>query len=166
MRILVIGSGGREHAICHAMSRSPRVSRLYCAPGNGGISGTAECVAIKHDEIAKLAAVAYESSIDQTYVSGETPLALRIVDEYEKRGMKIIGASQAAAQLESSKAVAKALMARHAIPTGQLRVASSPSEAIEVLEGGHFGGPNSPVVVKADGLAAGKGVVVAMDRRE
>ena len=166
MRILVIGSGGREHAICHAMYRSRRVSELFCAPGNAGISGIAQCVGIKHDEIDKLAAFASESHIDLTFVGGETPLALGIVDDFQKQGMKIIGASQTAAQLESSKAFAKAFMSRHAIPTGQFRVASSPAEAIEILEGGHFGGPNAAVVVKADGLAAGKGVVVAMDRAQ
>src|SRR5687767_9638807 len=139
MRILVIGSGGREHAICHAMYRSPRVSRLFCAQGNAGISAIADCVAIKHDEIGKLATFASDSNIDLTFVGGETPLALGIVDEFERHGMRIIGASRAAARLESSKAYAKAFMLRHAIPTGQFRVAASPAEAIEILEGGHFG---------------------------
>jgi phosphoribosylamine---glycine ligase len=166
MRILVVGSGGREHAICYAMAQSSRVSQLYCAPGNAGIAAIADCVAIKHDEIDRLASFAVESAIDLTFVGGETPLALGIVDEFEKRGLKIIGASRAAARLESSKAFAKAFMSRHGIPTGQFRIATSTAEAIEILEAGHFGRPDSQVVVKADGLAAGKGVVVATDRAE
>ena len=166
MRILVIGSGGREHAICHAFARSDKVSTLFCAPGNAGISRTAELVPIKHDDVRSLADFATSENIDLTFVGGETPLALGVVDEFEARGLKIIGVSKSAARLEASKAFAKDFMLRHGVPTAKYRTAQSPSEAIAVLESGHFGEANSPVVVKADGLAAGKGVVVARDRFE
>ena len=163
---MVIGSGGREHAICDAFSRCKGVTKLYCAPGNGGIAEIAECVDIKADEIVRLAAFAESESVDLTFVGGEGPLALGVVDEFESRGLKIVGASQSAARLESSKAFAKEFMARHGIPTARFYTAHSPAEAIETLESGHFGAPTEPVVVKADGLAAGKGVVVACDRAE
>ena len=166
MRILVIGSGGREHAICYAFGRSPRVSRLVCAPGNAGIEKIAECVAINSESIFELADLAEREQIDLTFVGGEVPLALGIADEFERRGLNIIGASMAASRLESSKAFAKDFMSRHAIPTAAYKVAQSPGQAIEILESGYFGEASSAVVVKADGLAAGKGVVVAKDRRE
>ena len=166
MRVLVIGSGGREHAICEAFSRSQRVTKLMCAPGNAGIAQVAECVDIKADDITRLADFAQRESIDLTFVGGEGPLALGVVDEFDSRGLKIIGASQSAARLESSKAFAKDFMARHGIPTAKYHTAYYPAEAIETLESGHFGAATEPVVVKADGLAAGKGVVVAQDRAE
>ena len=166
MKILVIGSGGREHALCHAFVSSSRVSKLYCAPGNAGISAIAECVPIKPEDIGGLAEFAARESIDLTFVGGEAPLALGIADEFENRGLRIIGASKGAARLEASKAFAKDFMSRHGIPTAKFRTAFSPDEAIELLEAGHFGSEASPVVVKADGLAAGKGVVVAQNRDE
>ena len=166
MKVMVIGSGGREHAICDAFSRSGHVTHLYCAPGNGGIAQVAQCVDIKADDIARLAEFAESESIDLTFVGGEGPLALGVVDRFESRGMRIVGASQSAARLESSKAFAKEFMARHGIPTARFHTAYSPAEAIETLEAGHFGAATEPVVVKADGLAAGKGVVVARDRVE
>lgn len=166
MRILVIGSGGREHAICDAFARSGRVSKMYCAPANAGIAQLATCVPVKHDDIAGLVDLALREQIDLTFVGGETPLALGVVDEFEKRGLRIIGASRDAARLEASKAFAKDFMLRHAVPTATFHVAHSPAEAIQVLESGHFGEANAPVVVKADGLAAGKGVVVAANRGE
>ncbi|MGE3465524.1 MAG: phosphoribosylamine--glycine ligase [Pyrinomonadaceae bacterium] len=166
MNVLVIGSGGREDAICHLFSKSRVVEGLYCAPGNAGISRAAECVAIKHDEIEKLADFASVKSIDLTFAGGETPLALGIVDEFESRGLKIIGPTRAASQLESSKAFAKDFMARHSVPTAEYFAAESISSAIAELESGRFGNAASPVVVKADGLAAGKGVVVANDRAQ
>ena len=166
MKVLVIGSGGREHAICHAFERSGRVSKLFCAPGNAGIAGLAECIDVKAEDIGSLAGFAERESIDLTFVGGETALALGIVDEFERRGLKIVGASKAAAQLEASKAFAKDFMLRHGVPTAAYRTASSPAEAIEFLESGQFGAASSPVVVKADGLAAGKGVVVATNRAE
>jgi phosphoribosylamine--glycine ligase len=166
MRIMVIGSGGREHAICHAFSQSSKVTELFCAPGNAGIAQVAECVPIDAEDVSALADFAAEKSIDLTFVGGEGPLALGVVDEFGKRGLRIIGASRDAARLESSKAFAKSFMSRHGIPTAAYHTAASPAEAIEVLSSGHFGDAGAPVVVKADGLAAGKGVVVARDRSE
>jgi phosphoribosylamine--glycine ligase len=166
MRVLVIGSGGREHAICSSFARSAGVSKIFCAPGNAGIAQIADCVPIKPEDIDGLADFAVREKVDISFVGGETSLALGIVDEFEKRGLKIIGASRDAARLEASKSFAKDFMLRHGIPTAKYHTANSPEEAIEILESGHFGEANSPVVIKADGLAAGKGVVVAGDRSE
>lgn len=166
MNILVVGSGGREHAICAAFARSAKVKKVYCANGNAGIAQIAECVDIKPDNIPALVEFASANAIDLTFVGGETPLALGIVDEFEARGLRIIGASRSAAQLESSKAFAKDFMARHGVPTAAFRTAYAADEAIELLNSGEFGDDANPVVVKADGLAAGKGVVVAKDRAD
>lgn len=166
MKILVIGSGGREHAICRAFQKSEKVSRLFCADGNAGIGEIAELVAIKPTEIEKLAEFASENKIDLTFVGGETSLALGVTDEFAKRDLKIVGVSGKTARLEASKSFAKDFMARHSIPTAEYQTATSTSEAKEILENGFFGDENAPVVVKADGLAAGKGVVVAKNRRE
>jgi len=166
MRILVIGSGGREHAICAQFSKSSRVSELYCANGNAGIAEVAECVPIKPDDIAGLVEFAASQEIDMTFVGGETSLALGIVDEFESRGLRIIGPNKTAARLESSKAFAKDFMARHGIPTARHVNATAVWDALRSLESGTFGDADSPVVVKADGLAAGKGVVVAANRSE
>jgi phosphoribosylamine--glycine ligase len=166
MKILVVGSGGREHAICRAFYRSAKAEKIYCANGNAGISQIAECVDIKPDEIRALADFAAQNSIDLTFVGGETSLALGIADEFEKRGLEIVGVSKKAAQMEASKAFAKDFMARHKIPTAQYKTAFSVEEAIEILEAGEFGDENAPVVIKADGLAAGKGVIVAKDRAD
>lgn len=164
MNILVIGSGGREHALCWKFSQSHRIGKLYCANGNAGIARIAECTEIKPDEIERLADFAAENGIDLTFVGGETSLALGVVDEFESRGLRIVGPNRLAAELEASKSFAKDFMARHGIPTAKYRTAHSPTTAIDVLEGGEFGDESTPVVVKADGLAAGKGVVVAKDR--
>ena len=166
MKILVIGTGGREHALCWAFSNSAKTSKIYCADGNAGISEIAECVPIKPDDIYALADFAEKNSIDLTFVGGETSLALGVVDEFEKRNLKIIGASRRAAQLEVSKSFAKDFMARHNIPTAKYQTAHSTKEAVEILRSGKFGDTDSSVVVKADGLAAGKGVIVAKDRAE
>jgi phosphoribosylamine--glycine ligase len=166
MKVLVIGSGGREHAICFAFARSPQVTKLYCADGNAGITEIAECVAIKPDNIRALADFAETNTINLTFVGGEFPLALGITDEFEKRGLKIIGVSAAAARLEASKSFAKDFMQRHGVPTATYRSARSKREAIDILISGAFGDENSPVVVKADGLAGGKGVVVATNRKD
>lgn len=166
MKVLVIGSGGREHAICHAFARSGRTSKIYCSNGNAGIAELAALVDIKPTEINSLADFASDHMIDLTFVGGETPLALGIVDEFEKRGLKIIGASKTAARLEASKSFAKDFMRRHNIPTADFHNANSAAEAINILESGRFGDESKPVVVKADGLAAGKGVVVAANRSE
>ena len=166
MKILVVGSGGREHAICHAFQQSERVEKIYCAPGNAGIAEIAECINIKPDRIGELADLAEKLSVDLTFVGGETSLALGIVDEFAARGLKIVGPTAAAARLESSKSFAKAFMNRRGVLTARHFTASSAAEAVEILDRGEFGDENAPVVVKADGLAAGKGVVVAADRRE
>lgn len=166
MKILVVGSGGREHAICQSFSKSEKVTKIFCADGNAGIADVAQCIDIKPHEIERLAEFAVENAIDLTFVGGETALALGITDEFEKRDIKIIGASKQAALLESSKAFAKDFMLRHKIPTAKYKTADSPAEAVEILRSGLFGDENSPVVVKADGLAAGKGVVVAVNRNE
>lgn len=166
MKILVIGSGGREHALCRSFSQSERATKIFCADGNAGIARIAERVSIKPDEVNALADFAVEKQIDLTFVGGETPLALGIADEFEKRGLKIIGVNKQAAQLEASKSFAKDFMRRHNVPTAAYEVAGSTREAIEILRSGKFGDENSPVVVKADGLAAGKGVVVAESRKQ
>jgi phosphoribosylamine--glycine ligase len=166
MNILVIGSGGREHAICWSFAKSSRVSQIFCAPGNAGIAEIARCVPINAEDIGVLAEFAAENKIDLTFVGGESALALGIVDEFESRGLRIVGASKEAAQLEASKAFAKDFMKRHGVPTAEFAISASAAEAVSILNSGTFGGPESAVVVKADGLAAGKGVVVAADRAE
>lgn len=166
MKVLVVGSGGREHAICDRFSRSPKVSKIYAANGNAGIANIAECVAIKPDEIDRLAEFARTNQIDLTFVGGETSLALGIVDEFEKLGLSIIGPTKAAARLEASKGFAKDFMQKYRVPTADYFNAVSAGDAIRELESGRFGPSDEPVVVKADGLAAGKGVVVAQNRAE
>jgi phosphoribosylamine--glycine ligase len=167
MNILVIGSGGREHALCHALRKtSGRPLRLFCAPGNPGIAQLAHSIPLGATDIPALAQFAQEREMDLTIVGGEAPLAAGIVDEFEGRGLAIAGARRASARLESSKAFAKDFMARHNIPTARYRIADSAHEAREILGGGEFGADDAPVVVKADGLAAGKGVVVARSRTE
>jgi phosphoribosylamine--glycine ligase len=166
MKILVVGSGGREHAICTAFALSKNVTKLYCADGNAGIAEIADCIDIKPDNVSALVDFAETNAIDLTFVGGEVPLALGISDAFEKRGLKIVGVSKAAARLEASKAFAKDFMQRNDIPTAVYNTAHSKSEAIGILASGAFGDENSPVVVKADGLAAGKGVVVASNRKE
>lgn len=166
MKILVIGSGGREHAILSTLRATSRQAHdLYCAPGNAGINQIAERVAISATDIAKLAEFAATEEVDLTFVGPEAPLALGIVDEFERLGLTIVGPSRDAARLEASKSFAKDFMQRHGIPTAAYAVANSANEALEILASGKFGEPQSPVVVKADGLAAGKGVVVAENRR-
>lgn len=167
MKVLVIGSGGREHAILWALKRTSSLGLdLYCAPGNGGISELAECVPIPASDRAALAEFVVAKSIDLTVVGPEAPLAEGIVDEFHQRGLAIVGPTRAAAQLESSKAFAKDFMRRHNIPTADYAVASSPEEALSLLRSGRLGAADASVVVKADGLAAGKGVVVARSRAE
>ncbi len=166
MKILIIGSGGREHALVWKFKQSPKVTEIFCANGNAGIAEIATCVDIKPENLDLLAKFAQENKIDLTFVGGETSLALGIVDEFEKRKIRIVGANKKAAQLEASKSFAKDFMARHKIPTAEYKTANSVSEAKDILQSGVFGDEKSPVVVKADGLAAGKGVVVAKNRTE
>ena len=166
MNILIVGSGGREHAICDSFSRSGRASRLFCANGNAGIGAIAEVVPIKPEEPERLAQFARENDVDLTFIGGETALAMGVVDIFAERGLNIIGPRKAAARLESSKAFSKDFMARHGVPTAAYFVAHSDNVAAEALKEGRFGDELAPVVVKADGLAAGKGVVVARNRQE
>jgi len=167
MKALVIGSGGREHAILWALKRTSKVPLgLYCAPGNGGISQVAKCLAISVEDHSALIEFAQSREIDLTIVGPEGPLANGIVDEFERAGLKIVGPSRAASRLESSKSFAKDFMLRHKIPTADYTVAGSAAGAMSALGSGRFGPPDSAVVVKADGLAAGKGVVVAHSREE
>ena len=166
-KIFVLGSGGREHAIAWALRSSPATGvEVFCAPGNAGIAGVSQVVNIAGDKHAELAAFAAAEGIDLTFVGPEAPLAAGIVDYFEAQGLPIVGPSSAAARLEGSKIFGKEFMARHGVPTAAFRTAESPSEAIAHLSSGEFGSAESAVVIKADGLAAGKGVVVAADRAE
>lgn len=155
MKILVIGSGGREHALCWRISKSKLCDKLYCAPGNGGISEVAELVDIKADDITGLLNFARENNIGLTVVGPEAALAAGIVDRFESEGLKIFGPSKSRALIEGSKVFAKELMKRWNIPTADFKVFDNPSEALK-----HLSSSQAPLVVKADGLCAGKGVVV------
>lgn len=163
MKALVVGSGGREHALAWKISRSPRITKVYCAPGNGGTRLVAENVPVADTDIGALADFAAREKIDLTVVGPEVPLTMGIVDEFERRGLRIYGPSKKAAILEGSKIEAKGFMDRRRIPTGRFKVAQTPAEARAVLEADEFG---YPLVVKADGLAAGKGVVICRNRDE
>jgi phosphoribosylamine--glycine ligase len=166
-KVLIVGSGGREHAIVWAIQNTaaPPVG-LFCAPGNAGIDQIVQTVNISADDHAGLVSFAESNKIDLTFIGPEAPLAAGIVDLFTERGLRIVGPTAAAAQLEGSKIFAKDFMARHGIPTAAYRVAESPEDAIKCLGSGEFGSANSPVVIKADGLAAGKGVVVAGNHAE
>jgi phosphoribosylamine--glycine ligase len=167
MKVLVIGSGGREHALIWALKQnSASPLKLYCAPGNAGIAQLAQCTDISADNHSALLDFARADAIDLTIVGPEVPLANGIVDEFQNSRLKIVGPSRAAARLESSKAFAKDFMRRHAIPTADYLIANSGNEALQAVRGGRFGDENAPIVVKADGLAAGKGVIVAPSRAE
>lgn len=162
-----MGSGGREHALLWALRRNAKQPlKLFCAPGNAGIAEVAECVPINVNDIHELLSFSSNEQIDLNIVGPEAPLAAGIVDEFEKCGLKIVGPGRNAARLESSKAFAKDFMQRHSIPTAQYRTAQTANEAKAILQSGEFGNDSSPVVVKADGLAAGKGVIVAKSRAE
>lgn len=161
MRILIIGSGGREHALAWKLSQSPKVEKMYCIPGNPGISALAECVALPIDNNEGLAAFAQAQHIDLTVVGPEVPLANGIVDVFTAKGLRIFGPTQKAAQIESSKAFAKELMKKYNIPTAGFEVFTDAKKAKEYIKE-----QGAPIVVKADGLAAGKGVIVAMSEKE
>ncbi len=156
MRVLVVGSGGREHALVWKLSRSPEVTTLYCAPGNGGIGGLAELVDLGAEDIEALAEFAESKDVDLTVVGPEGALAKGIADLFEKRGLRIFGPTKAAARLESSKAFAKNLMKKYQIPTAQFAVFDDPQAARAYVR--QIG---VPIVVKADGLCGGKGTIVA-----
>ncbi len=157
MKILVIGSGGREHALAWKISQSPMLKELYCAPGNAGTQSIAENIPIGSEDIPSLLDFALNQKIDLTVVGPEAPLTMGIVDEFEKRGLKIFGPNKNAAELEGSKIFAKQFMARHRIPTAQFEIVDSADQAKKIVASGKFA---FPLVLKADGLAAGKGVVV------
>ncbi|MBO5351449.1 MAG: phosphoribosylamine--glycine ligase [Alistipes sp.] len=161
MKVLVIGSGGREHAIVDALTRSPQVEKIFAAPGNAGMAAQAECVAIRETEIEKLAAFAKENGVELTVVGPEVALAAGVADCFKAEGLRIFGPSKAAARIESSKEFAKELMAKYNIPTAGFKAFTDYAEAKAYVESRPL-----PAVLKYDGLAAGKGVVIAQTLEE
>jgi phosphoribosylamine---glycine ligase len=161
MKVLVLGNGGREHALVWKLRQSPRVSKLYCAPGNGGIADDAECLPLDLKSLDSIIALGEQLRPDLTVVGPELPLTLGVVDEFTRRGWAAFGPTKAAAQLEASKSFAKEFLQRHRIPTASYAICDSMEEVRVALT--HF---HAPVVVKADGLAAGKGVVIAASKEE
>ena len=161
MKILVVGSGGREHALVWKLAQSPKAEKIYCAPGNGGIAEYAECVDIGAMEFEKLAAFAKEKEIDLTVIDMDDPLCGGIVDVFEREGLRVFGPRKNAAILEGSKAFSKDLMKKYGIPTADYQVFTDPAEAEAYLETAKY-----PIVLKADGLALGKGVLICKTRQE
>lgn len=161
MKVLVVGGGGREHAICWKISKSSKVSKIYCAPGNAGIAEVAECVNIKAMEFDKLAAFAKDNHIDLTVVGMDDPLVGGIVDVFEAEGLRVFGPRKNAAILEGSKAFSKDLMKKYHIPTAAYETFTSPEEAKKYLETSKY-----PIVLKADGLALGKGVLICETKED
>jgi phosphoribosylamine--glycine ligase len=161
MKILILGSGGREHALAWAIARSPRVKEVVCAPGNGGMAKIGRCVPVSLKDLNDLLRVVMEEKPDLTVVGPELPLSLGLADELERRGIAVFGPTRDAALLETSKAFSKRFMQRHNLPTAHYAVCTSPEELRKALD--KF---RTPLVVKADGLAAGKGVLICKTRRE
>ena len=161
MKVLVFGSGGREHALVWKLRQSARVSKVYCAPGNAGIAEEAECLPVDLKSLDSMVALGLQVRPDLTVVGPELPLTLGVVDEFTQRGWATFGPTKAAAQLEASKSFAKEFLQRHRIPTAAYAICDSVEEVRAALT--HF---HAPVVVKADGLAAGKGVVIAATKDE
>ena len=161
MKVLVIGSGGREHAIVTKIAESSMVDKIYCAPGNGGIAELAECVGIKAEDVGGLLNFALSKAIDLTVVGPEVPLSMGVVDRFESRGLRIFGPCKKGAMLESSKVFSKDFMIRNNIPTAAYKVYYDPEKAKTEID--NFG---YPAVIKADGLAAGKGVIIAQNKEE
>ena len=161
MKVLIVGSGGREHAIAWKVAQSKKVDKIYCAPGNAGISEVAECVPIGAMEFDKLVAFAKEKEIDLTVIGMDDPLVGGIVDVFEKEGLRVFGPRKNAAILEGSKAFSKDLMKKYNIPTAAYETFTDPEKALEYLETAKM-----PIVLKADGLALGKGVIIAQTRDE
>jgi phosphoribosylamine--glycine ligase len=159
MKVLILGSGGREHALVWAVKRSKRVTEVVCAPGNGGIAQEARCAAVNLNDLASMTALAEAERPDLTIVGPEVPLSLGIVDELQARGLRAFGPSRAAAMLETSKAFSKRFLQRHKIPTANYAVCTSAAEMAKAVELFH-----PPIVVKADGLHAGKGVIICETR--
>src|SRR4030088_422035 len=161
MKVLVLGSGGREHALVWKLRQSPRVTKVYCATGNGGIAADAECLPADLKSLDSITSLAARLQPDLTVVGPELVLTLGVVDEFTSRGWPIFGPTKAAAQLESSKSFAKEFLQRHHIPTAHYAICDSAEQVRDALP--HF---STPIVVKADGLAAGKGVVIAKSKEE
>lgn len=162
MKVLVVGGGGREHAICWKLAESPKVDKLYCAPGNAGIASVAECVPIGAKEIQKLADWAQAHAIDLTVVGMDDPLVMGIVDEFESRGLRVFGPRANAAIIEGSKVFSKNLMKQYGIPTAKAWTFTDPQEASSFVSMHNV----YPIVLKADGLALGKGVLICGSREE
>lgn len=158
MKVLVVGSGGREHALVWKISKSPRVSKIFCAPGNGGISDLAECVNISATDVVGMVRFAKQNGIDLTVVAPDDPLAMGMVDALQAEGLKAFGPTRDAAIIESSKVFAKHLMRRYGIPTAEYRVFENYDKAVKYVEQVQY-----PVVIKVEGLALGKGVIIARD---
>ena len=161
MKVLIVGSGGREHAIAWKVAQSPKVDKIYCAPGNAGISEVAECVNIGAMEFDKLTAFAKEENIDLTVIGMDEPLVGGIVDAFEAEGLKVFGPCKNAAILEGSKAFSKDLMKKYHIPTAEYETFHTPEQALEYLRHSKY-----PIVVKADGLALGKGALICNTKEE
>lgn len=161
MKILVIGSGGREHTLVWKIAQSPKVKQIFCAPGNAGISSMATCLNIQVDDIEELIKFAEENTIDLTVVGPEAPLVAGIVDKFGKKGLRIFGPNKAAAQIEGSKVFSKNLMKKYNIPTAQFEVFEKVEEALDYIKN-----CDKPMVIKAEGLAAGKGVIIAKEKSE
>ena len=155
MKVLIVGSGGREHAIAWKVAQSPKVDKIYCAPGNAGIAEYAECVPISAMEFDKLAAFAKEHEVDLTVIGMDDPLVGGIVDVFEAQGLRVFGPRKNAAILEGSKAFSKDLMKKYNIPTAAYETFTDPHKALEYLQTAKM-----PIVLKADGLALGKGVLI------
>jgi len=160
MKILVVGSGGREHTLVWKLASSPLVDKLFVAPGNAGMAELAECVDIKANDLIRLGDFAVKNSIDLSIVGPEIPLTLGIVDEFEKRNLKILGPTKLAAEIEGSKVFAKEFMKKYHIPTASFKIFDHPDEASDFIRSSEL-----PLVIKADGLAAGKGAVVVEDEQ-
>jgi phosphoribosylamine--glycine ligase len=161
MKVLVIGGGGREHALVWKLSQSPKVKQLYCAPGNPGIAGIAQCVEIRPDDLSGLLSFAQTHKIDLTIVGPELPLTLGVVDQFQQSGLRVFGPTKAASMIEASKVYAKQFMMTYQIPTAKAQSFDSVEKAIAYAQQQQF-----PLVIKAEGLAAGKGVVIAQTLAE
>jgi phosphoribosylamine--glycine ligase len=161
MRVLVVGGGGREHSLVWKIAQSPRVSKVFCAPGNAGIAQTAECTDIGPTDLEGLAKFAERNGIDLTVVGPELPLAMGIVDLFDERGLRIFGPHREAAELEASKVFCKDLLSKYGVPTAQYRAFSDREEAAAYIDS-----IGAPIVVKADGLAAGKGVIPSLKKED
>ena len=162
MKILVVGGGGREHAIIRKLKESKQVDALYCAPGNGGISKDAECFPVKATDVEGMVALAKQLAVDLVFVAPDDPLAAGMVDALNKEGIMTFGPTKDAAQIEASKVFSKNLMKEFNIPTASYEVFDDPAKALSYIEEKN----EYPVVIKADGLALGKGVIIAANHEE